>query len=411
MAGNEKTPKRSRGEHLKKNEVKTEIISYVLSKNDVVPSPNIIKHLLHKLNILDEKNIRNHLIDLQEQHCIEKIQGKPGFENKWEIKKIESLQNIQEHYSKIELNKYEKSLMIVLQKNGYDISTFIGIEFYVKLLLSSSFFEECLGTDIKTLWEKARKIYARKHPLTAQSIKDDLILYYDVYKKRYPILNISYEFFESTMTQISQREISPAEFLVLNRGFRTTDKHFAEKFLNIWEVELLKLPKEKLDKMHREITDADLDIYWGMNITAFEINRFNNSFENQRFDLLFDHYVDQDIFKGVASEEEIDFTIKIKANEEELRNDFSEYLSEDESGATTDYMIIYGSECRILSDFEQASKILAKYKHPSVFGNIYDSPTTTSFGILEIFSQNGELSKVMPYHAEERMEFLSEYES
>ena len=101
---------RNKGEHLKKNKVKTEIIRYILSKDDVVPGPDIIKYLLIKYNIVDERRTSGlDLRDLQNQHCIEKIPHEPGLENKWKIEKIENLRNIRERYPDVKLNKYTKS--------------------------------------------------------------------------------------------------------------------------------------------------------------------------------------------------------------------------------------------------------------------------------------------------------------
>jgi hypothetical protein len=84
--------KRSQGDHLPPGVVKTEIIRYILSENKAVSEPDIRKHLEKKYGILDKKNIKDHLGKLKEDHCIEKIGPvRDGFENKWDIKKIEDL--------------------------------------------------------------------------------------------------------------------------------------------------------------------------------------------------------------------------------------------------------------------------------------------------------------------------------
>lgn len=180
MDGNKKVT-RSRGEHLKKDIVKTEIIGYILSKDGIVPGPDIIKHLRKKFNIVDEKNIRIHLKDLQNQHSIEKIPHEPGLENKWKIEKVENLRSIQKHYPDIQLNKYDKSLDIIFSdqhSKGYSfggyldgghldnrtpisyLDTFIQRrDLRIQLSLSNSFFYACLDKDIKTLCDEAYEYY------------------------------------------------------------------------------------------------------------------------------------------------------------------------------------------------------------------------------------------------------------
>ena len=163
MERNGKTT-RSRGEHLKKDEVKTGIIRYILNKNDMVSGPDIIKEIRDTFNIVDEKNIRVHLKDLQKQHCIEKIPHEPGLENKWKIEKVDNLRSIREHYPDIQLNKYSKSINIVTKdqlSKGYSVWDYLirMRDLRVQLSLSDSFFRACLEKDIKTLCDEAYEYY------------------------------------------------------------------------------------------------------------------------------------------------------------------------------------------------------------------------------------------------------------
>jgi hypothetical protein len=187
----------------------------------------------------------------------------------------------------------------------------------------------------------------------------------------------------------------------LRERSRSMNKAFAEEFMKKWEEELLRLSKDTSNQIHREITQDDLRIYWDMNLTTFELREFNHSSEMKCFDLLFEHYLDQDILNDVASEEEINFSIEINANEEELRdlsvdNDDYEYFE-------------FLSENRILSDLELESTILSKYKHPSVFGDIYDDSSTTYRGIFGFLDQHTDQIKgFLPRYEREVREFYAD---
>ena len=69
----EKKEDRNPGDRLPIGEAKSEIISYILSKNDAVSVTDIITHLREKYGIKNKKNIRNHLNELKNNNCIEKI--------------------------------------------------------------------------------------------------------------------------------------------------------------------------------------------------------------------------------------------------------------------------------------------------------------------------------------------------
>src|SRR5665647_1687162 len=151
---------RNQGEHLRRNEVKAGIIEFIISSKGAVPEPEIRKYLGKKYEIEDQGNIKNHLRDLQRRpySCIEKIPPKPGFANKWDIKKIENLRNIRLHFPEIRLNIYEKSLNIVIEERDYNSGTPNANRFRVQLFLSVSFFDMCLKTTLKLYMPKLMKL-------------------------------------------------------------------------------------------------------------------------------------------------------------------------------------------------------------------------------------------------------------
>jgi hypothetical protein len=247
----------------------------------------------------------------------------------------------------INLNTHEKSLMIALQKNGYDIFSYAGILFYVQLLLSSSYFYACIDTNIELLWDRAQGIYAYKNHSAYQHIENLLVKCYTTYITRYPNLEISIESFISMMTQMSLAEISPTELSMMIQMPRIEEISLAEKFMKIWEEELLGLSEETSDEMHQGTMEDDRKIYWNMYCAAFDLRFYNFFSENTRFDLLFEHYLYQDILDGIASSEEIVFAIHTKANLE-YDNDLTDNLDE--------YHAFFDQ--RYFSILEQVSRVL-----------------------------------------------------
>ena len=234
----EKT-KRSRGERLKKDKVKTEIIRYILSKNDIVPGPDLIKYLQENFNIVDEKNIRIHLKNLQKQHCIEKIPHEPGLDNKWKIEKIKNLQNIQEHYPDIQLNTYDKSINIVLEEQtlkGYLFGDYFihRRDLRFQLSLSDSFFSACLSKDIKTLCDEAYEYYK----------------YGEGFEECNRIQCCIYKFYNECIKPLS---ISPKIWLAVSN---VNTSNFSE--LEIYQNAIKNLPDAKIsEETFREILEDD----------------------------------------------------------------------------------------------------------------------------------------------------------
>jgi len=378
---------KKQGESLKPYETKSYIIKYILENSGPVGEPDIRDYLKKEHELVDQGTINRHLHYLKNEGLITLIEKeKAGHRNKWDITKIEHLANIMKKIKdesllkNINLNTHEKSLMIALQKNGYDIFSYAGILFYVQLLLSSSYFYACIDTNIELLWDRAQGIYAYKNHSAYQHIENLLVKCYTTYITRYPNLEISIESFISMMTQMSLAEISPTELSMMIQMPRIEEISLAEKYMKIWEEELLGLSEETSDEMHQGTMEDDRKIYWNMYCAAFDLRFYNFFSENTRFDLLFEHYLYQDILDGIASSEEIVFAIHTKANLE-YDNDLTDNLDE--------YHAFFDQ--RYLSILEQVSRVLAKHKHPSIFGNIYSNPTDTLNGLIEILNKHQEI--------------------
>lgn len=145
--------------HFAWNEVKTSIIKFVLESSGPVTEPAIRERLLDIYGAADQGLINRQLHTLKSSGCIEKISpAKKSRLNYWDITKLKNLRNIRLHFAEIQLNTYMKSANIFLE-TYYNQGTPFAISFRNQLLLSSSFFDMCIKTDIKTLEAKFDEIY------------------------------------------------------------------------------------------------------------------------------------------------------------------------------------------------------------------------------------------------------------
>lgn len=355
---------KKQGDHLKPNDTKSYIIEYILGNIGPVGEPTIRDHLKAKFDLGDQGTINRHLHYLKNNGCIGLIKPeKEGWRNKWDITKTEHLINIRNKFSDIQLNKNEKSLMIVHKKCGYDFFTFAGLFHYVKLLLSVSFFNACLGTSINILSERVWEIYRIKNRVDFLDMDESMKCIYDDYITLHPMLKIPGESFLSMIDQMSQLEPEDS----------------TETFMKIWEKELLGVSKETLAEMHLETMDDDLEIYKNIRDIASKLLYHKSIFKATLFDLLFESYLSQDILAGVASLEEIEFFKSTEGyHERHLRDaeDTSNYI---------DY--INNVELMYQNDLIEIFTILTKYKHPSTLSINYNDYVDIVKDIMKILDQ------------------------
>jgi hypothetical protein len=263
---------RKRGNSLGENKVKKEIIEYILRKDAPVPGPEIIKKIKRECNLVDEKNIRSHLKGLHDKKCIELTPHKPGLDNKWNIQKLETLQNIRKFYPNIELNTYEKSLNIVLDENvrkryllGVDSTH--AREFRVQLSLSISFFDMCLENDITTLYDRFEEIYEhREGRAYTEYIKNQTKELYTKYIKKISVSfniwlavydnyindSMKLEFCRNSLELIPNIELPEEKFLNIFDGIKVIAIEAAEasewetKFVEEFSIKMAHLISQKM---------------------------------------------------------------------------------------------------------------------------------------------------------------------
>ena len=112
-------------------------------------------------DVTDQATINRHLHDLKELNCVMLIPPeKKGLGNAWSIQTIGNLKAIKDNFADIKLNKFEKSIRILMWELGYNITKTTGYKLrFRQLSMSPSFFNECLKTDIDELYLRAWNIF------------------------------------------------------------------------------------------------------------------------------------------------------------------------------------------------------------------------------------------------------------
>jgi len=380
MEKKEKT-KRGQGKHLPRGVVKAEIIQYILSIDGAVPGPDIRRHLREKpeIGIREKKNIKDHLERLgPEYHCIEKIPfEKEGYENKWDIKKIKNLQSIKNHFSEIQLNRYQKTLVIILRESGLSLALFKGFYYYILLLISTSFFDKCIELGIKKLYYRLMKNYQKnKGFLRHQYINAILNRCYDTYIERNPKSEISNEKFRKIMEQISLTEFDANRYILPELLEVHLPGLSKEVLMKNIEENPNPMPKEIPVEIGSKINDTDLEAYiyevlWWMRQELWD-------FDMSVYEILFDLFTKLDDINAKSSEE-TEFIGKAR----EILSKYSRYQSDIE-------------KIKLESEYlKLASEIVVNYKQPLIFGKTYDNPDD-AYQALEKF-----------YHGERRSSSLS----
>lgn len=126
-----------------------------------IPEPEIRVYLQKKYGVKDQSTINTHLHSLEKLGCIDLIP--PDKEvtraNQWGIETLDNLKNIRQHFPDIPLNKYEKSLQIVSENRLLHRNYPRHNVFCVYLMLSSSFGDAYVKTDIMSSTKAAYEIY------------------------------------------------------------------------------------------------------------------------------------------------------------------------------------------------------------------------------------------------------------
>lgn len=362
---------KKQGDRLNVGEVKSSVLKFIMGNEGPVGEPAIRDFLLKKYDVMDQGNINRHLHDLQKLNCIELIPPeKKGLRNYWDVNKLKNLRTIKHEFPEVRLNDYEKSINIVLRDLEYFESTPQWLNYYLKLLLSTSFFNTCIETGSRILEKGIWKIYITSTgSYRHQRIEKLLKLCYSKCIKHYSEFKMSENEF---MNLIKAHPWEIYRFFpedMLLKGFEREFPGLPKEIpLKIFETKLSE-KEETAETIPEEINDEDLVRYI---LDAMRLRMEEKlDFELSSDDLLFEHFLHHDILIGADSPEELYFANKSKENHTLPK------------GSTAPYQIILREA--ELADLKLASEMIFKFKQPSRFN--FDTADEIYQAVLEFYSR------------------------
>lgn len=315
--------------HFDWNETKTNILAFILETPGPAEEVEIRKHLNEKFGEMDHGTVNRHLHDLKKLNCIELVPYvKKSRSNFWDVKTQENLNEIRLHFKKIDLNQKEKALLILIKKMNCSLEHHLGLQIYIRMLLSASFFSTCIDIGFETMNQRSVTMYQYRDGFEGYNIIDKRLteLYEEIKENQF------YEMEEVTFRR-TMEEISH-----LCKG----------KSYNI----ILKTLEEKFPGLSKK--------WYELMIHAIELMVcYNNLLNTYCYGLLLDHCFQQDILMGVASQNETTMIWEIK-------NNYIKYHSNKSENAMNEL---------ILDNLKTASEVVVRYKQPSIFYEISEDST------------------------------------
>ncbi|QCR16560.1 hypothetical protein [Methanosarcina mazei] len=409
---------RKKGE-ISQSGVKQKIIIYILKKNGPLEESKIRESLKREDKKINQGNINRHLHELEDLKCIKLTQTKKGRReyNLWDITSIQNLESIRSQLHEIQLNKYEKSLAILLHKFGIDQKSSRYVYFFILLLSSPSFFNACMNTDVKTLHSRAREIFNHGKGFKEEKRIEELLN--DCNAKHIKgKLNVELpkERFREMMEELAQKndeileeyawrvcgcyseqarerkkskltgDNSVIQAIKRNRSqnpslFPLEPIPWIESFYMKFREnipELSKIEIKTILKTPDEYQNMCLEMEEILSLMRDQNKTFNRSY----LDLLFEHFYYQDILDGTASTDEITFAQNSKKIIEEY----------EKSGDDVD--IIDKLDKLILNEMRNISWVISKHKMPSILQNISDNPEVVLHNLLNLYGYQSILEKL-----------------
>ena len=341
--------------HFTMGEVKSGIIEFILKHKGRIGEPFIRRSLQEKYDGIDQSTVNRHLNDLKKLGCLDWTppSKKTTRSNRWNIVTLKQLEKIRYRFPHIKLNRYEKSLDIVIRYHLRYISPVIYMIFRVQLLLSTSFFDLCIKNDSETLYAKASEIYRFGKGFEADMLVQGYIndiyskltntifkntnFLLSVWSKRIPhwlkikiqsdpseylqTFSLSKELFQDILNEIGhQYEEVPEELIgrklmkllslrISHEAFRTSFQEIAD------EKELpriaLELDFDIADDVFNKIVEDDpQELYHKM----VEINNHQRKIQDNNPFIIFDHCFEDDILNDNVPQEEKDFMKRKKSS-------------------------------------------------------------------------------------------------
>lgn len=344
-----------KGARLKNKEVKTSILEFILKNKGPISEPSIREYLKNKHGVSDPTTINRHMHDLKNSRCIKLISLKASRSNYWDIITPLSLKNIRHESYELQINKYEKSINIILMELGCDKYSPYWLRHYIQLLISTSYFDACLELDIGRIHQGITEIYnAGRGYYRHQRMFKLVKVCYSAYVKCNSGFKMSQDEFRNALIEFDWENIF---FL---------DKEY---FLKLFDDSLPGLPEElpkiifetKLsgieeipEKIPNEINAEDLVKY--MLNTIVTIRAYFWDYYYSKDDLLLEHFFNHDRLLGVDSADEHYYIKKVIANQ-----------TLPSGSIQSDNLLLREKE---FADLKLTSEIIIRHSQPAKFSDI-----------------------------------------
>jgi hypothetical protein len=305
--------------HYNVGEVKSKIIELILENAGPVAEPDIRKKMQIEYEGLTQATVNRHLNDLLTNGCLELIPPSKDTtrSNNWDISKLEKLVKIKDQYKLIPLNKYPKSLNVIIKEIDCNLDSPNGRLIKAQLRYSNSFFNMNLDKEILGLYSKSAeiydfetKIYNFKNPMSDaqhyQNLIDEIyfkfiknilmpsdvwIYIYDTYIKNSNLR----EDFKYSFKCLPSVEVSKNDFQIMIKSQLS--------FLDIENPEKL-----KVEEIHREIIKElskllSGNIFWNT-LTDKGIDQLSPPM-SQKIEKDLDKKISADIMKQILNDSQI----------------------------------------------------------------------------------------------------------
>lgn len=396
--------------HFGPNEVKIDILEFILKNNESVSEVEVREYLNTKYGGIDQSNVNRHLHGLEGLGCLElDLLAKKSRSNFWGIQKLEHLKAIKSEKFAMQLNTFEKSLNIVLHSLGVGRKSSRYVHFFIMMRLSPSFFNMCMGADIELLRSRAREIFNHdKGFKNEQRIEELLNEYNSQYIKGVFCFEMPGERLREIMEELSlnikdiyveyacrvchcSNEPGIIDEIVFNMvhnlGFCQVDKKiWVESFHEKFTERVPELFDKSVETMLKA-SDEHENIYLKIEEVFPLIKNQNETFERSYLDLLFEHFYYQDILDGVASPDEKTFAQNTKKIAEKYYYSLESVknIKIDEETKTRREPFMDAVNNLVLGEMENISLVMAKYKIPTILPDIPDDPEEVLIKLLKLY--------------------------
>jgi len=337
--------------------VKTSILEFILKNKEPVSEPSIREHLRNKHGVVDQSTINKHMHNLKDLRCIELISPKESRRNYWDVTTPINLKNIRHEFYELQINKYEKSINLILMELGCGKYSPYWLRHYIQLLILTSYFDACLELDIERIHQGINSMYiTSRGSYLHQRINNLLKICYSAFIKYYSDFKISENEFRIAMLEL------PGECMSYNKEwlskwFKDTLPGVPEELPKIIFETKLSGIKEIPKKIPDEINAEDFIRY--MLNTISLIIEYDWNYNHSKDDLLLEHFFNHDRVLRVDSDDEHYYIKKLFANQ-----------ALPTGSIQPDNLLLREKE---FADLKLASEIIIKYKQPAKFSDVSDN--------------------------------------